>query len=586
MLAGFLRYEKTPREGRFSLWHASSWVAAVLLMLSWLATEHFLPWVSWHGEVLSFLAVFFLAWTGLRGYLAGPRAQAIRIPWPALPFALFGLLALIQLATGVMTFWGDVVVVWCYATLCIASLTIGFNLGWSRADARNGSQAWDATALLALAFVVGSVASVVVAFAQVFELWEHSAWIARMPDLRRPGANLGQPNQLATLLVIGVASTAFLHVAGKLTGRTTALVLVLLCAGLAATESRSGVLALVGLLLWWQLKRAVVASQVPRWAGPALAAVFIAMFIGWPHLLNALQLLQGPAENRFGQGDIRLTMWSQLLQSVALRPWWGWGIGEVAEAHNAVAHVKAASNPLSYSHNLLIDWAVWMGLPIASALVCISVVWFWRRAKTTDGPIAWYCLAVLIPLAAHSMVEFPYAYAYFLAPALFLAGLLDGARRQRPLLRMGAKTAAVLLLGLSVVQLWSVVEYLSVEEDFRIVRFEQLKIGRTPADHHRPEVRLLTQLGTLLSGSRIALRPGMPAEDMEQLRKLALRYPWVATQYRYAVALALNGDQPEAIRQFQVIRGQRGEKLYRQIKTEISALAQSHYPQLAGLALP
>jgi len=123
-------------------------------------------------------------------------------------------------------------------------------------------------------------------------------------------------------------------------------------------------------------------------------------------------------------------------------------------------------------------------------------------------------------------------------------------------------------------------------EDFRIVRFEQLRIGRTAADHHRPEVFMLTQLGALLSGSRVELRPDMSPEDMEQLKKLALRYPWVATQYRYALALALNGQQPEALRQFQVIRRQRDEKLYERIRKEISELAKSRYPQLRTLALP
>jgi hypothetical protein len=78
----------------------------------------------------------------------------------------------------------------------------------------------------------------------------------------------------------------------------------------------------------------------------------------------------------------------------------------------------------------------------------------------------------------------------------------------------------------------------------------------------------------------------MQAEELEQLKKLALRYPWVATQYRYAVALALNGDQGEAVRQLQVLRWQRGEQLYARVKSEMAALAQDRYPQLSTLILP
>ncbi|WP_413857737.1 Wzy polymerase domain-containing protein [Candidatus Aalborgicola defluviihabitans] len=40
--------------------------------------------------------------------------------------------------------------------------------------------------------------------------------------------------------------------------------------------------------------------------------------------------------------------------------------------------------------------------------------------------VSWYCLAVVVPVAVHSMVEFPFAYAYFLVPVMFALGALDG----------------------------------------------------------------------------------------------------------------------------------------------------------------
>jgi hypothetical protein len=193
---------------------------------------------------------------------------------------------------------------------------------------------------------------------------------------------------------------------------------------------------------------------------------------------------------------------------------------------------------------------------------------------------------VAAPLATHSMLELPFAYAYFLAPVLFLLGVLEASTGAKPVASIGLKPILGALLVLSALMIGSVVEYFEIEEDFRVVRFEQLRIGHTAADHHPPEVRLLTQLGALLSGSRIPLRAAMPPEEMEQLRKLAMRYPWVATQYRYALALALNGQQAEAARQFQVIRRQRDEKLYRKIRNEIRELAKSRYPELRTLDLP
>jgi hypothetical protein len=65
-----------------------------------------------------------------------------------------------------------------------------------------------------------------------------------------------------------------------------------------------------------------------------------------------------------------------------------------------------------------------------------------------------------------------------------------------------------------------------------------------------------------------------------------LRYPWLATQYRYAVALALNGQPQEAIRQLQVIRAQRGDRLYQRVRTQFMELGSTRHPELLRLALP
>lgn len=586
MQTRFLRTWKAPREGRFSLAGPLSGAAAVLLVLSWMTTEHFPPWVSWHSEVAAFAAVFLLAWTAIAVDVRRRTSRSIQIPLLVAPFALISAVAMVQALTGVMTFWGDAIVVGFYMAMAITCVVLGYNSASWRAgsDIPNATQ-WRPPAWLALAFVIGSLASVVVAFAQLFELWEYSAWIVRMPDLRRPGGNLGQPNQLATLLVMGVASLAYLHVAGKVSGRLSALILVVLCAGLAVTESRTGALELMALLLWWQLKRRAIARHVSPWLAPVVALGYVALFAMWPHLLNVLQLTNAEAANRFTQGDVRVAVWSQLLEAVWQRPVWGWGILEVAEAHNAVADAYLVSNPFSYSHNVLIDWAVWMGLPIALLLAGTAGLWLWRRARATTDLLAWYCLAVAVPLITHSMLEFPFAYAYFLAPVLYLMGVLEAALGVRSRLRLGIGTAGVALLLLSTALVWSVVEYLAIEEDFRIVRFEQLHIGKTPEGQRRPDVFLLTQLGALLAGSRIELKPDMPPEQLEQLKKLALRFPWIATQYRYAVALAMNGNQQEAVRQLQVIRRQQDEKLYAKIKHELGALA-GRYPELRTLKLP
>lgn len=558
-------------------------VAVVLFVLNWLVPLHFPPWVSWHSEAMVFVAVFLLSWGGLLRVLRASGPRTVALPFAALPFVGLALVAAFQRATGVMTFWGDVWALWFYMALCVACLTLGFAAASPSAQPRAAADASAPFTLLASVLLVGALASTVIAFAQVFSLWEHSEWIVRMADLRRPGGNLAQPNHLATLLVMGMASLLFLHQSKKLGAIASGLFLFLLCAGIAATESRTGALSLLMLLGWWLLKRRAIDDPTPVWAGVGCGIGFIGMFWAWPKLLNALLLSDQAAVNT--TSSQRLEVWSQLVDAVALRPWWGWGIHEVAKAHNAVAHSYAVSAPFSYSHNIVLDFALWVGLPLTIFLVGVTAVWLWRRARDANQLLPWYCLAVALPLGLHSMLEYPFAYAYFLAPVMFLLGAIEASLGVKPLVHIGVKPVAALLLVTTVAMAWSVVEYLKIEEDFRVARFEALRIGSPPPEHQRPKVLLFDQLGVLLDDARITPTPNMSPEAMQVVKNAALHYPWSATQYRYALALALNGNPVEAARQIQVMRRLWGERQYEGVKKKIDELA-TKYPELRELSLP
>jgi O-antigen ligase len=569
--------EKTPQAGRFSfsepLFHTG---AASLLLLSWLVPLHFLPWVSWHSEVLAFLAVLLLAWYGLFGSARkNPSTTIFSFPVTTIPLIALALLIWLQAATGLITFRGDAFVLTLYLAISIAGMALGYA----------GSDKQKTYTVLACALLLGAFLSAVVAFAQAFELWESSAWISRMPQLRRPGGNLGQPNQLATLLLMGLASVLFLYESGKLGALASGLFALTLLAGVAATESRTGVLSFLILMLWWFAKRKSLGLRLPPSVVSVAALGFLALFWTWPLLMAAIQMTGAGAEVDTSVGA-RWLVWPQLIEALLQRPWWGWGLGQVAAAQNAVVHAYTRSEPFTYAHNIVLDLALGIGIPLAALGVMLTAVWLWRRVRAVRQLAPWYCLALVLPVAVHSMLEFPFAYAYFLAPVMFALGALEGMTAAGPAFRLGVKTVAAMLFVTTALMAWSMVEYLAIEEDFRIVRFEALRIGATPASYQRPHVVLLTQLDALLHGGRIVPKPGMSADELGLARKVALRFPWPATQNRYALALALNGDPHEALRQLRVMRALHGEKTYQEIRANWNGLAQDRFPQLRELVLP
>lgn len=562
-----------------------SFFGGTALGLSFLVSSHFLPWVSWHSEVAAFFAVFLLGWCGWAGMLRTPDQRRVTLPFMVVLFTAVALLALLQRVFGLSPFWGDVWVLWFYIALCIVCLALGYAAASASTQNRPLGDVVTPFTSLAFVLVAGALGSIVIEFAQVFSLWGGSDWIVRMPGVRRPGGNLAQPNHLATLLVMAVASVIFLRQSKKLSALASGLLLFTLCVGLAATESRAGALSLLVLLGWWQLKRKAIGDTTPKWIGVVAGVAFAAMFIAWPYLLNAMHLLAHEAGGRISEGSPRFHIWPQLVQAVGMRPWAGWGFHQVAAAHNAVTDAYLISEPYGYSHNLLLDLAVWFGIPVALLLIGLVGLWLWRRARDANSLLPWYGLAVALPLGLHSMLEYPFAYAYFLAPVMFMLGAVEARLGHKLVVRVDIKLAGALLIITTTVMAWSVIEYVQIEEDFRIARYEEQRVGSTPAGYRRPKIVLFDQLGALLEATRITPARNMSPEAIAVVKRVALQYPWTDTQYRYAVSLALNGNPVEAARQFQVMRRIWGEKRYNKMKIQLAELA-IEYPELHQVSLP
>lgn len=574
--------------GRFLLGQRAVTVAVALLSVwGWLQTSHFPPWGSWHAEVPFFVAILLAVWSAV-GVLVRRMPQArVRLPVSAWPLIFLLALSAIQFIAGRITFFGDVVTVWLYLLLCLFSLALGYALS-SRRDMASGQHEDVVLTAMALSLLATGLVSTVVAWTQVLELWDSSSWIVRTDDLRRAGGNMGQPNHLATLLTMAAASVLYLHAARRLSGFSTAAIVGFLCTGLVVTQSRAGALGWLLMLAWWGWKQPLVTSRRSQAWAVVSGVLFVAMFMVWPTLLNAIQLMGGDGgsvpTHRLAEGSLRFQVWPQLVDAMLLRPWSGWGFLQVAEAHNAVADKYPVSEAYSYAHNLLLDLALWIGLPFAVLLTALAAIWLWRRIRSTRTLVSWYGLAVALPVGVHAMLEFPHAYAYFLVPAMLALGAVEREQSARPCLSLGVKPVFGLLIIATVLMAWSAVDYLKAEEDFRVARFEMLKVGRTPADYERPTPHVLTQLGAVLEVTRIQPGPAMPAEQLERLKQVAMRYPWSEPRYRYAQALAMNGNMPEATRQMQVIRALHGERVYSTLQTQFEKGLRERHLENGGKA--
>lgn len=546
----------------------------VLLSLSFLQGFNTLPWRSAHSEAFAFLAV--LAW--IWGVARRNAAVQISLNTPVIALLCAALLVGIQSAWGQIAFGGEAAVLFIYMGLCISTLFIA---QWHGDDAN-----WPR--VLAFALLAAALISALIALVQALGVWGGIDGILRSPAFRRPGANLGQPNHLGTLLIMGAASLIYLDQRLRISRLLTMILSLLLLVGMGITESRTGLLSGIFLCAWWFSQRRLF-IHAPRWqwVAASAAALFTIMW-AWPPLITCIQEA-GPLQTKVmisTTSSLRMEVWQQLWEAMWLKPWLGWGLRGVSTALNAVLHNYPVSAPFTYAHNIVLDMAIGMGLPLTLLATYGAGVWIWRRIKNIRTVEAWFAAGLLIPFGIHSMLEYPFAYAYFLVPAMLAVGILE--KNAAP--RAGMIVSRRIVLGTLVLSgallTWTGLEYLKIEEDFRVARFESLNVGKTPDRYEQPDIFLFTQLKAMTVAARTTPRPDMPAEEIENLRTVTLKFPWLPFQSSYALSLALNGSPEEAIRQLKVMRSMHGEKSYQGIKAYWMELAKTKHPQLEALTLP
>jgi O-antigen ligase len=579
--------KKTPAIGRFFV-GTSFVLSAALLFSGWMTSIHFLPWTSWHNEAPVFAAAIVLMGAFIKTSFDCGESQ-IRVPNIAWPFVLLSAVIVLQTIAERIAFLGDAVMLGFYMVLCIFSLSIGY--GVTKLNGLDMLSKSPGPSVLAALLIAGGLFSVFAALVQALDVWDASGWIVPLQHQRRPGGNVAQPNHLATLVLFALASVVYLFETRRLHTVPATLITLVLIWGLSLTESRSGFLSFFLLTGWWLVKRHRAGFKLPLGYAGLWIGLFLCCFWLWPSFFDVIQEPgRGATNSAFvpvnTSAGLRLVVWPQLWAAAWIHPWFGWGLREVSLAHNAVLHLYSVSGAFAYAHNIVLDLAVGVGFPLTALLVVSTLVWLWKRTCAVNDSQTWYCIAVVLPLGVHSMFEYPFAYAYLLVPAMILIGVLEAQLASSNGMRVPRAVMTAIWSVASITMVWSAIEYIAIEEDFRIVRFEALRLGKTPFDYERPNIVMLTQLGALLDAGRIVPTPNMDSRSIELARKVALRFPWPATLSRYALSLALNGNKPEGLRQLDVIRVAYGEETYQTIVNDWTSLADGKYPQLREFLRP
>jgi len=136
---------------------------------------------------------------------------------------------------------------------------------------------------LAGALTIAALISVWLALYQ-WTLQPSNIWIADLPPNARPFANLAQPNQLATLLSMGLAAVLFFYEKHALHRISSSLLALLLLFGIALTQSRTPWLMAIFFVVLWLWKFNAAARRLPRSWAVAWVLIFISFILVLPYL--------------------------------------------------------------------------------------------------------------------------------------------------------------------------------------------------------------------------------------------------------------------------------------------------------------
>lgn len=514
---------------------------AVFLSLSWLVPVGVMPWNTFPADTWS-------AFTLLGAALVLAVRGGLKLSWHPLP-CLAGALVLVpwlQFSIGVLPFAGLAWMASAYMLGFLLALLMGAR--WEQLSPGQFAHAF---------FIATGVAAVASVGLQLYSwldlhqggIFGMGMWAMDGRGQTRPYANLGQPNQLATLLLWGLVAClwAYLH---KVVGGVAAVVMAaFLLVGIAFTQSRAGLLGLTVMVLASWLWRGLWPSRHL----PKVALALYAYVLSIPSLLRwlneALLLEQPEVYVRVAQqGELRLGAWRLFLHAVLEQPWLGYGWANVGVAQITVMdRLAPLAGLFQSSHNLFLDLALWVGLPIALLVFGMLVWWFAAAFRAIRRPEDAALLLVLVAVGIHAMVEFPLQYAYFLLPVGAVMGVLNVRLGIQAIANTSRWVLSVLWLAGAVVLGVTVRDYLEVENSYGLLRLEQSVLGQgRPPLGGPPDVWVLTQMRTWTEVARYKPRAGMSQQELDNLRTITLRDPSSALMFMQAAALALNGHADEA----------------------------------------
>lgn len=365
-------------------------------------------------------ALAFALWA-LFALVTAPRRPG-RGPW-----ALWAALAV--LAGAAAWSWGPGALPASLALSVLGTLFAAAVLVAAGAGARARPDAEALFIAFAWAWVACGTLNIAIALVQVFApSLPDGTWIAASGIPGRAVGSLRQPNHLSSLLLWHCIAVVALLQLGQLRRVWAGVLLALGVFAVVLTASRTGLVSVLLLAGWGLLDRRL--SRPARFLLGAAPLVYALSWLGMAQWAELTQHTFGGAQRlaEASVGGSRTAIWRDTLTLIAQQPWAGVGFGEFNLAWTLTPLPQRPVAFFDHTHNLPLQLAVELGLPLATLVMALLLWALWRglrAAWATPGNLgtAQRCtMLMVLMIGLHSLLEYPLWYSYFLLPAAWAWG--------------------------------------------------------------------------------------------------------------------------------------------------------------------
>ncbi|MCO8043884.1 Wzy polymerase domain-containing protein [Acinetobacter bohemicus] len=514
-------------------------LAAVFISLAWLMPIHYRPWVTYTGELYTFLALFAIAAVCLK--------EKLKIPVVSLPLLLLAGVSFIQLLTGQVFFFSIAMMGFIFVFSFWLTSVLGYHLStgnYSREDTFTN---------LSYVFLASGTVTGIIAICQWTNLDATLPGMVNISGTQRPYANFAQPNNMATFLVMALMSCLYLYEKKKIQTKWLFACAVIIVMGVALSQSRTAWVAAIAIMLYLAFYQYKDIIRLKWYYSIAWFIFFVVCIVAFPWLsqLAAQAIDANVVQSRDvvarATGDMsRLAIWHQMLSAIQAQPWFGYGWYQSSVAFVSISDTVQGPVWIRSAHNFILDFLLWNGLVIGLPFLAYFGYLGYQLQRWVSTPESVIGILMIGAFVTHAMFEFPQHYAYFLLPVGFILGTVLAQHPQIKIIVMPS-------IGLKFIFVFGLILLTVIYRDYDTVvpkLSQSIRYEKQPENiTNQQPVYLLSEFNHRIDWIRLNPYSKASAEQIMQGEQMVLSYPTKYNLLKYAKLLAFNGKEKEARQQ-------------------------------------